>query len=136
MKLPRGRFSVRWLMVSVALSGLNLAALASTSRFYPRPRPPLRIMIGNGLGYISYLVEGQVEYGQGNAETGYRRTRVEPLTPRPTLLRIWSPVIASAGASILTLGVATRRRARTIERSATREVSTKAYSGGCPVTKM
>ena len=106
-------------MIAVALIGLNLAAVVSTSAFYPRPRPPARVKIANGRGYVSYLVEGQVEYGRGNAETGYRRTRVELLTPRPTLLRIWSPVIASAGASILVLGVAARRWARTVEPEST-----------------
>jgi hypothetical protein len=111
MRVPRVRFTVRRMMVLVALISLNLAAAISTSRFYPRPRPPVPVTIGNGRGYVSYRVDGLVEYGVGNAETGYRRTRVMLPTRRPTLLRIWSPVVAGVGLSLLTLGLATRRRA-------------------------
>jgi hypothetical protein len=122
MRLSPVRFTLRWMMVAVAIVGLNLAAAISTSRCYPRPRPPSPVMVGNGRGYVSYMSEGQVEYGVGNAETGYRRTRVELLRPRPTLLRIWSPVIASVVASILVLTVATKPWAWASDPSATGEV--------------
>jgi hypothetical protein len=123
----RFRFTVRRLMVLVALISLNLAAINSTSRFYPRPKPQTRVMYGNGRGYVSYLVEGQVEYGEGNAETGYRRTRVELLPRRPTLLRIWSPVVASGGGSLLALGLSIAWT-RAAEPRATRELSNKSSS--------
>ena len=125
----RFRFTVRRMMVLVALISLNLAAVNSTSRFYPRPKPKpwARVMYGNGRGYVSYLVEGQIEYGVGNAETGYRRTRVELLPRRPTLLRIWSPVVASGGGSLLALGLS-MAWTRAAEKRATRELSNKSSS--------
>ena len=121
MRRPRVRFTVQRMMVAVALVGLNLAAAVSTSGFYPRPRPPSPVLVGGRGGYVSTMTEGRVEYGVGDLETGYRRTRVELLRPRPTLLRIWSPVIAGAAASILVLAVATRPWAWASDRGDTAE---------------
>jgi hypothetical protein len=106
MRRPRLRFKVRGLMLAVVLVGLNLAAVRETSRFYPRPRLPMPIGYGNGRGAVFYG-DDRITYYKGNAETGYSVTRVEFRPPRrPSLLRIWAPVAASVGISLMTLVLA------------------------------
>jgi hypothetical protein len=93
-------------MLVVVLVGLNLAAVRETSRFYPRPQLPMRTISGNGRGAIAYEND-KITYFKGNAETGYTVTGVEFLPPRrPSLMRIWAPVAASIGVSLMTLALA------------------------------
>jgi hypothetical protein len=96
------------MMTAVALVGLNLAGAIATSKYYPRKqiRP---VTAANGRGYISYKTDGTIEIGTGNAEIGYRRTRVLWRPLPPSLLRVWSPVIASVTITFLVLIVAVWR---------------------------
>jgi hypothetical protein len=94
-------------MIVVALVGLNLAGVIATSKFYPRPMPPLPVTVVDRNMYIRYHGDGGVEEGVYAPETGYRRrTRVRRIPPRPTLLRIWTPVIGGATITLLAVVVA------------------------------
>ncbi|MBX6314881.1 MAG: hypothetical protein IRY99_18485 [Isosphaeraceae bacterium] len=116
MRRPCMLFTVRQMMIMVALVGLNLAGAIATSKYYPRP-PYLSVGYGNGRGFIYYKADGTILQGSGNAETGYRLTRVIRRPPRPSLLQIWSPVLASVAITLGVLVVAVRYVA-----SASREV--------------
>lgn len=94
------RLTVQRVMVLVALVALNLAAALATSKYYPRP-PQLSFGYGGGQGSIWYLSDGSVQLGSGNAEFQLEHI-VWRLLP-PTLLQIWSPVIAAAAITILVL---------------------------------
>ncbi len=77
---------------------------------FPPPRLPCSRTIGGRGGTISYQSDGRIEYGEVNFETGVSRlVRVGRTWPRPTLLRIFLPVIASVAISLLALCAAYSR---------------------------
>jgi hypothetical protein len=95
------------MLIAMALLGLNLAGARATSRYY-HTKPYLPVTIGNGRGYLSHKVGGIVEIGEGNAETGYRRTRIVRRLSLASLVGIWWPVTVSAAITLLVLVVARR----------------------------
>ena len=113
MRTPSGHVTVGRLMVAVALVSLNLAAGLETFRYYPRPRPPERTMdlAVTGEGYFGDYVKYEKHYEDGHWEGGFahkktgRRHRiwVRRESPRPTTLRIWSPVLFSASVTLLAI---------------------------------
>lgn len=102
--MRRSTFRVSTLMLVVALAGLNAASAVRTLRAYPLPALPVPVFVGNGRGGIGYGSDGSVSHYAGNAETGYRLVHVEWPTPRPTLLEIWTPLIASVAFSLVVVG--------------------------------
>jgi hypothetical protein len=116
MQLTRARFRVRSLIIAVALVGLNLAGAMATSRYYPRRQPrPIGPIIGSNRGYTAHYSDSSrvfVDDGRG----GFRLLRIERHSPPPpSLLQIWSPVIASASITLLIL-IAWRAIERAIRR--------------------
>lgn len=117
MRRPRVRITVCGLMFAVALVGLNLAASIATSKHYPR-KVYLPVIISNGdeHGRTMYYGDGSVIYYEGdpfdNKMPLEDRPHVvvrPPRPPPPSILRIWSPVIASGTVTLLALVVAWRR---------------------------
>ena len=118
------RFSLCWMLTMVALVGSNLAAGIATSQYYPRPRNhQVAIMYGRGSSTIAYRPDGSIVRYEGGLENDRRPLSSRPFVfiqppspPPPSLLRIWSPVIASARrsrcwSSSSPSGAAWRRRA-------------------------
>jgi hypothetical protein len=101
------RVTVRRMLLLTLLAALNLAAGLATSRSYPRPKAiPLKY------GSRNVMIEF-FEDGSAIAHRTGRRGMLGPPTdprvikpPRPTLARIWSPVLMSATISALALLVA------------------------------
>lgn len=132
MPVFRARLTVRGLGIAVALIALNLAGAIATARSYPRPifLPVLVNKHGDGLQLIR---EGDGAYAISNrrvagglcvdrtdgSRTLYagdindprpleHRPHLVIRPPRPTLLRIWAPVLAGASITLLTLTLALR----------------------------
>lgn len=99
------RLSVRGAIVAVALVALNLAAALAAARHYPRPALPF-------YPYMNTTViapDGSIFLYDHEAPPGKPPRLLRP--PRPTLLKIWSPVAASAAFTLLVLFIALRRPA-------------------------
>jgi hypothetical protein len=92
-------------MIATALVGLNLAGAIATAKYYPRPNPPQPVTIYSRGGGAGYSTDGRWRLYYEDLSTGRDRldrlVRVESLPPRPTLPRIWAPVMASVTISIL-----------------------------------
>ena len=105
------RFSVRAVLALVVVAAVNLAAARATSRHYPRPRVwPTRSASGD-----RFFVNGE----DGSHTVYMRDTHTGRLDaprvihpPRPTLLRVWSPVIASSAVTFAVLAIAILRKRR------------------------
>jgi hypothetical protein len=118
MRRPRARLTVRWMMIAVALVGLNLAGAIAISRFYAQAVPttvpvPLPHTVQAGGRFITYHADGSITTVSGNLEDptplkDRPSTLLKPPTRRLPLphLRIWFPVIASVTISLLVIGVA------------------------------
>jgi hypothetical protein len=105
MQLLRSRFTIRSLIIAVAVVGTNLAGVIATSRYYPR-QPNVARSKGYLKRYTSQYADGTIEIGRGQAgEPGriIERVMLRPYTP--TTQQVWSPVIASVCATILVLVV-------------------------------
>lgn len=120
MRRPRVAFTVRGLGIAVALVGINLAGAIATSKFYPRPHfLPVIDGTGGGRRVVLYHGDGSVtahygDFEQSPSVAGRRSEVIRPARPPgPSLMRIWSPVVASAMITLLTLAVAVRRRPAT-----------------------
>ena len=135
MKRFRTRFTLRSLMIAVALVGINIAGAIATAKHYPsqsnsgrgssdRPRrqsiskSTAFIISKEGRGwsrgssFIFSRADGTIEIGRrryGTRRTDIKRIVLPP--PPPTLLQIWSPLIASILVTILVLVVACERPA-------------------------
>jgi hypothetical protein len=100
----RAAYSDRALVTAVALVSLNLAGAIATSAYYPKERMHVGV---ESLGLTSVVrgADGFTSVYQEVSGGGYRLTEVvrEPLPP--SLLRIWSPVVASALITLLVLVV-------------------------------
>ena len=103
MRVTRVRFTVRRMMVAVALVGLNLAGADATCGAWPPTH--LSMSYGNGRGITHFHADGRVVVGEGNAETGYRRMRtVRP--SRPSLARVCAPACAAVAITLMALVLA------------------------------
>jgi hypothetical protein len=114
MPLGRTRFTIRSLIIAVALVGLNLAGGIATSRYYPR-QP--NVMEGWGYSpFRSFYGDGTVEIGRrDNGSPGRTIERVVLRPFLPTTLQIWTPLIGSVCTTVLVLVVrGWRRRADSI----------------------
>jgi hypothetical protein len=108
MRRHHSGVTTRSLILAVALVALNLAGVVATSKFYPR-REIQTGGHGNGRGFENYKADSSIEIGSGNAETGYRLERVVRCLPPPSLLQVWSPVVACAAFTLLVPVVPGRR---------------------------
>lgn len=105
------------MLIVVALVGVNLAGAIATSKYYPRKQYlPVSTGTGGGRRMVFYYGDGSVVayYGDFERSPSIIGKRSEVLTParppEPSLVRIWSPVAASAMVTLLTLIVVLRRR--------------------------
>jgi hypothetical protein len=120
MQLPKVRFTIRSLLVAVALVALNLAGAVAS----PRKDWSVRGIAG---GPGSFYHDWRPEYGlictyEGKTQstTGpivYKLWSVERAPLPPSLLQAWSPVIASVSITLLVLTLRPWYRA-TVSRSA------------------
>ncbi len=112
MRCPRVLFTTRGMMITVALVGLNLAGAIATSKYYPRKYILQVSSTSRGRLYTTML-DGSVIEEEWNPRVGVppgsRPRVVQPPNPPPTLLRIWTPVIAAATITLLILMGASRR---------------------------
>jgi hypothetical protein len=95
-------FTIRSMMIAVALVGLNLAAAIATWNGLPREQTH-KISSGPRV-WPPHDVDGpvSVRFDLGNLETGERLVRVVRRR-RPTLVEIWSPAIASVSITLIVL---------------------------------
>lgn len=120
------QFTVRWMVISIAVIGLNLAAARAVSKQYPRrPVVPFRTIHTFGqssihrFGKFSIVnnEDGSTVYYKGDPRSKPQLHMLNP--PNPTHLRIWSPVIASVTVSILTctfIPIMMRQHPMTVQR--------------------
>jgi hypothetical protein len=135
MRRLRASFTIRSLTILVALVALNLAATIVTSRYYAR-KPPYAVSIyGNGRGFQSEYSDGSRRYFVGSRKTGYRLTRIEP-TPAaaPTLVQIWSPVLASVSITLLVWAATWQNRPWQMVRRAVGSLRTRYTDGTLMIT--
>jgi hypothetical protein len=108
--LPHVQFKVRQMMVAVLLAALNLSAALATSKHYPRP-----VLSGKGHGgaYVTTMnrPDGSLVVYKGMGFGPFTDPHMV-IQPRPTLLRIWSPVVGSVAISLAAVGVALSRAKR------------------------
>jgi hypothetical protein len=115
MRSSRLRFTTRSLMLAVLLAGLNLAGALATSSYYPRQQLVLGDLnnfsartIGHtdehGLTY-TYQVRGSEKPGwrMSDPRRGWRMSELRRDPVPPTLLQMWSPIMASVSISLLIL---------------------------------
>lgn len=113
-RFPRLRVGVRWTVVAVAVVSLILYGAVATSKHYPRRSLHTTASSFNGLETFVNDADGSLIVYEGGAFTGLTRPHVIS-PPQPSLLRVWSPVLAGAAASFAVVGVAlylTRRPPR------------------------
>lgn len=119
MQRSRAGFTLKASLIAVALVALNLAAAVATSRHYPRKHAtPHRGVAGGSFLLFDGEATRQI-YDPVDIELGkpieYRLTRVIIHPRRPSLLAIWSPILASASITLLVLlvpGIGKRARCR------------------------
>ncbi len=100
MSRPRLQFGLRWLIVAVALAALNMVAILDSLKHYPRrPIIPMIVEWGGGARYITKADGSQYVDWPSNPGRPPRMLH----GPRPTLPRVWAPVIASGTASLVVL---------------------------------
>jgi hypothetical protein len=97
------RFTVRSMMVWVALFALNLAGAGVTWRSVSKQRKP-KVGIGPRVSQlVDQNADGNVRFEVGMLATGERLVRVvRPLQP-PTATEVWSPFIATGSITLLVL---------------------------------
>ena len=116
MRRPRLRISIGRMMVLIALLGVYLAAGVSTFSYYPRPKlNRFPVSEGNGrsitvqnedCSVISYPLPfmhtfSEMEWAMNPLNPNSKPTIIRPA--RPTLLKIWTPVLAAIGVTIVVL---------------------------------
>jgi len=96
-------------MLALALIGLNLAGATTTCGYLQRPRPS-GVALGPRVRPSDETnAEGNTRFDLGKLDTGERLVRlVERPSLQPTLLEVWSPLIASVSITILVLVVPLR----------------------------
>ena len=104
MPLTRRSFTIRSLMVAVALVALNLTGAIATFKYCHGPQTPELGGFG-GDAPRQVAEDGFIwEYGWPNTQTLRSELVYVMRVPLPpTLLRIWSPVMASASITLLVL---------------------------------
>jgi hypothetical protein len=97
----RGKLTIRFVIVALALVGLNFAAAVVTWRSFQNGSPLPRIW--SGPAWLAYTdgSEGIVRLDLVDPKTGARLIRVVMGQFPPSLVEIWSPVIASVSISLL-----------------------------------
>lgn len=111
MPRPRMPFTVRTLAVVIALIALNLAAVITSWRWYLRSLdPPERDRLGP-LITLPRGPDGAIHLAVARMKTGEALERVIWPVPRPSLLQISSPVIASLSVTLLVLAAPRTRLA-------------------------
>jgi hypothetical protein len=103
MRRPSLRFTVRSLLLALALIGLNMGGAIATSKYYFRERPHVVSGFGDGRGRVEHYSDGSERVYVGNAKYGYKLVSVERAPSSPQLLQVWSPVIGSASITLVAL---------------------------------
>jgi len=106
MRLPRVRFTMRRVMILVALIAFNLAGISSTLKAWPR----IRHIHGGRIDSIlmddgSILVRDPLR--PGSRPTPFKGPSLSGFC------RVWGPMALSSGVTILAVGAAFVRRRRT-----------------------
>ena len=106
ISFPRFRLNVRQIMVAAALVGLNLAGALATAKNYPRR--PVSTTRNNLNGWNMYVnfPDGSMAAYDTNALDGLFAALRNPQVlspPRPSLMRLWAPVIACVAISLFIL---------------------------------
>jgi hypothetical protein len=96
-------FTIRSLMIAVALLGLNLGGAIATWKRIPAPHQPSPLINGGPWDTRHGVVNPKIRIDLGELETGERLVRVERRSPPPTLAEVWSPVVASVSITLLVL---------------------------------
>ena len=104
MRWVRACSLVAWAIIGTALACLNSAgALATWNAQLREPESRVKIVERRAWGPTAFLDEnwGDVRFAFGPLATGEQLFRIMSLPRRPTLLQIWSPVLASASVTVL-----------------------------------
>ncbi|MFI5456064.1 MAG: hypothetical protein ACHRXM_11500 [Isosphaerales bacterium] len=117
------------MIIAIALFGLNLAGAIATWRCIPKEQTP-QVGIGPRFG-PSYDedADGNMRSDLGKLRTGERLVHVVKRRRPPTLVEIWSPVIASTSITLLVLLIP-------FGRSASRDRSPPSNLGGRPPPRL
>ena len=109
MKFLDFQFTVRRLLVLIALVCINIAADIATSRYYPRLPNDCRGSGGAGK-YSLHNSDGSYVIYDQPAPLPCKLTNPRLMRPpRPSLLRAWMPVIGSVAVTMVIGGVLTSR---------------------------
>jgi len=122
------RFTIRSMVIAVALVALNLAGAIATWRCYPE-KQIVQMTNDRGLRHYNEDADGNMRFDLGKLRTGERLVGVVRRRRPPTLVQIWSPVIASASITLLVLLVP-------FGRSASWHRSPLSNVGGHPPTRL
>jgi hypothetical protein len=107
------RFTIRSMIIAVALVGLNLAGAIAMWNSIPPPEQAVTLRIGPQLRPADDEDgDRNLRLELGRFATGEALVRVvRGARQRPNLMEIWSPLIASASLTLLVVTVATERAA-------------------------
>jgi hypothetical protein len=106
MRGQYARFTIRSIMIAVALIALNLGAAIATWNRYSLQQPPPKPTFWPR-GFYTPVVpdaDGNILIDLGKLATGHRLVGIIRLPqPWPTLIEIWSPVIASVSITLVVI---------------------------------
>jgi hypothetical protein len=106
MRGQYARFTIRSIMIAVALIALNLGAAISTWNGYSLQQPPPKPTFWpHGLNIpVDPDADGNILIDLGKLATGQRLVGIIRIPqPWPTLIEIWSPVIVSASITLVVI---------------------------------
>jgi hypothetical protein len=108
--------TVRGLILTVALVAINIAAALATATDYPRLLVTgVGVIVGDSRGFTEGMSDGRVYVYNRPGLNREKNPHFQPPTivsqlhgPRPTFLRIWSPVILTASITLTILAATAR----------------------------
>lgn len=101
------RLSTRWLLLAIAVIGLNLAGAVTTSRYYPIE--PISVGVDDyGRGAPWFVSDGSIHVHRTVSRKGKPMVRVLYRRLPLTTTQIWSPALACASITVLAITVSSR----------------------------